>query len=76
MIVTARQLEDLHKHNGANGHVTLPYRTRLSPLAADWVRAKKVVLGYSDGEAKETAPGAGEFSGRAQHAGFVLAVSV
>ena len=50
MIVTARQLEDLHKRNGSNGHVTLPYRARLSPLAADWVRHKKVVLGYSDGE--------------------------
>jgi len=50
MIVTARQLEDLHKRNGSNGHVTLPYRARLSPLAADWVRQKKVVLGYSDGE--------------------------
>ena len=54
MIVTARQLEDLHKQNGSNGHVTLPYRARLSPLAADWVRAKKVVLGYSDGEAKNS----------------------
>ena len=32
MIVTARQLEDLHRQNGANGHVTLPYRARLSPL--------------------------------------------
>lgn len=48
MIITARQLEDLHRQNGGNGHLTLPYRARLSPLASDWVRAKKVVLGYSD----------------------------
>ncbi|HSU68555.1 MAG TPA: RpiB/LacA/LacB family sugar-phosphate isomerase [Tepidisphaeraceae bacterium] len=48
MIVTARQLEDLHRQSGSNGHLTLPYRARLSPLAADWIRAKKVVVGYSD----------------------------
>lgn len=48
MIVTARQLEDLHKQNGSNGHVTLPYRARLTPLASDWIRAKKVVVGYGD----------------------------
>lgn len=50
MIVTARQLEDLHRRNGANGHVMLPYRARLTPLASDWVRAKKVVLGYGDAD--------------------------
>src|SRR5437773_12529759 len=50
MIFTARQLEDLHKTGGANGHVVLPYRARLTPLAADWVRAKKISIGYSDGE--------------------------
>ena len=48
MIVTARQLEDLHRQGGSNGHVTIPYRARLSPLAADWIRAKKIVLGYGD----------------------------
>ena len=71
MIVTERQLEDLHKQNGANGHVTLPYRARLTPLASDWVRKRKVTVGYSDsdGEAKTGAPRAQEFSGRAQHAG-------
>ena len=56
MIVTARQLEDLHRQNGANGHVTLPYRARLTPLASDWVRAKKVVLGYGDSDATQAAP--------------------
>ena len=48
MIVTARQLEDLHRQNGGNGQVVLPYRARLTPLAQDWVRAKRVALGYSD----------------------------
>ena len=55
MIVTARQLEDLLKQNGGGLHVTLPYRARLSPMAADWVKAKKLVLGYSDGEATKPA---------------------
>jgi ribose 5-phosphate isomerase RpiB len=57
MIVTARQLEDLHKQNGSNGHVMLPYRARLTPLASDWIRARKVVLGYGDAAA-QTANGA------------------
>ena len=48
MIVTARQLEDLHRQNGSNGHVVLPYRARLTPLAMDWIKAKRVALGYSD----------------------------
>ena len=47
MIITARQLEDLHRQNGGNGHVTLPYRARLTPLASDWVKCRKIVLGYS-----------------------------
>ena len=51
MFVTVRQLEDLHRSNGSNGHVTLPYRARLTPLAQDWVKAKRVAVGYSDGEA-------------------------
>ena len=41
MIVTARQLEDLYRANGSNGHVVLPYRARLTPLAQDWVKAKR-----------------------------------
>ena len=47
MIFTARQLEDLHK---SNGHVVLPYGARLTPLAADWARAKKVQIGYGPDE--------------------------
>lgn len=48
MYITARQLEDLHKSHGGNGHVTLPYRARLTPLAADFVRSRKLILGYGD----------------------------
>ena len=47
MIITARQLEDLHRQAGGNGHLTLPYRARLTPLASDWVKSRKIVLGYS-----------------------------
>ncbi len=48
MILTARQLEDLYKADGSNGQVVIPYRARLTPLAQDWIRAKKVKLGYAD----------------------------
>ena len=58
MIVTARQLEDLHRQNGGNGHITLPYRARLTPLASDWIRTKKVAVGYSDLSAPSSAQGA------------------
>lgn len=47
MIYTARQLEDLHK---TNGHVVLPYGARLTPLAVDWTRAKKITVGYGPDE--------------------------
>jgi ribose 5-phosphate isomerase RpiB len=70
MFVTVRQLEDLHRRSGANGHVTLPYRARLTPLAQDWVRAKRVVLGYSDGDAQAVnaaASPAGAADSAAQH---------
>jgi ribose 5-phosphate isomerase RpiB len=49
MIFTARQLEELHR---SNGHVTLPYRARLTPLAQDWIRQKKIAVGYADVEVK------------------------
>ena len=38
MIFTQRQIELLH--NG-NGHIVLPYRARLTPLAQDWVRQRR-----------------------------------
>src|SRR5438045_1256638 len=48
MIYTARQLEDLWKANGSNGQVVLPYRARLSPMGSDWIKSKKITIGYSD----------------------------
>jgi len=45
MIVTARQLQDLHK---TDGHVRLPIGTRLTPMASDWLRAKRVTIVYGD----------------------------
>jgi hypothetical protein len=45
MIYTARQLEDLLK---THGRVVLPYRARLTPLAKDWAKLKKIAIGYSD----------------------------
>jgi len=65
MIYTARQLEDLWKANGSNGQVVLPYRARLSPMASDWIKSKRLTIGYSDDSAaaietpskgKETSP--------------------
>ena len=53
MIFTARQLEDLHK---TNGHVMLPLGARLTPMAHDWARSRKVAIGY-DGQ-RATAAGA------------------
>ncbi len=55
MIFTARQLQDLHK---TNGHVTLPVGARLTPMASDWARSRKVAIVY-DGQG---APGAGAAS--------------
>jgi hypothetical protein len=49
MIFTARQLEDLHRTNG-NGQLVLPYGARLTPLATDWIRSRKIQLGYGPDE--------------------------
>jgi ribose 5-phosphate isomerase RpiB len=46
MIFTARQLEDLHK---TNGQVTLPVGARLTPMASDWARSRKVAIVF-DGQ--------------------------
>jgi ribose 5-phosphate isomerase RpiB len=54
MILTARQLQDLHRQSGGNGRLTLPYRARLTPLAIDWIKSKKIVLGYSSVPTPET----------------------
>ena len=45
MIVTARQLQDLHK---TDGHVRLPIGTRLTPMASDWLRSKRITIVYGD----------------------------
>ena len=47
MIFTAKQLQDLHK---TNGHVVLPYGARLTPLASDWARSRKLAIGYGPEE--------------------------
>jgi hypothetical protein len=52
MFFTARQLEALHRESGSNGQLVLPYRARLTPAAQDWVRLKKIALGYSEDGAK------------------------
>ena len=59
MIFTARQLEDLHR---TNGHVTVPVGARVTPLAQDWLRQKKVTLKYGSNGApapKPTGPPSG-----------------
>src|SRR5688500_13098547 len=53
MIFTARQLEDLHRPNG-NGQLVLPYGARLTPLASDWVRSRKINVGYGPDEIVKT----------------------
>jgi ribose 5-phosphate isomerase RpiB len=78
MIVTARQLEELHRASGSNGHITLPYRARLSPLGSDWVRAKKIVVGYSDAQTtpSDGAPVAvGLVKPQAAHPAFSIAAT-
>ena len=45
MFYSARQLEEIYK---ATGQIVLPYRAKLTPMAADWVRQKKIAVGYSD----------------------------
>ena len=55
MIFTARQLEDLHK---SNGHVVLPYGARLTPLAVDWARSKKIAVGYGPDDLVKSSTGA------------------
>ncbi len=65
MFLTARQLETMHRESGSNGRLVLPYRARLTPAAQDWVKLKRLALGYSDDGA--SAP----FRGRSQNAVMV-----
>lgn len=68
MIFTARQLEDLHK---TNGHVTVPPGARVTPLAADWLRHKRVTLNYGSDGTPAQKP-AGSAVGSATAAGTLL----
>ena len=52
MFFTARQLEQLHRESGGNGRIVLPYRARLTPMAQDWIRLKKIGIGYCDDATK------------------------
>lgn len=60
MIYTARQLEDLHK---TNGHVSLPVGSRLTPMAADWLKRKSVTIAYNGAATNGAAGGAGGAAG-------------
>lgn len=72
MFFTARQLEQLHRENG--GRVTLPYRARLTPAAQDWVRLKKIAIGYSDdGKPSATTTSAASAMGASKSATVVAA---
>lgn len=71
MIYTQRQLESLLK---IYGKIVLPYRARLTPLAQDWVRSKKIAIGYSDDQAKVIAPN-GIAKGQATAGASAAAVS-
>jgi len=50
MIFTARQLQDLRGRDQASDQIVLPYGARLTPLALDWARSKKVRIGYGPAE--------------------------
>jgi ribose 5-phosphate isomerase RpiB len=83
MIVTARQLEDMHKSAGGSGQIVLPYRAKLTPLAKDFIRAKKIELGYAEvstpspgtpgegrGEGTSAFPGLSTVEGSVQNSAF------
>lgn len=50
MIFTARQLQDLQGGGQSDGQIVLPYGSRLSPLALDWARSKRLKIGYGSAE--------------------------
>jgi hypothetical protein len=53
MIVTARQLQDMGR--GQEGdQIVLPYGSRLTPLALDWAKSKRVKIGYGPAEMSQT----------------------
>ena len=54
MIFTARQLQDLQGRGQSNDQIVLPYGSRLSPLALDWARSKRLNIGYGPAEMVES----------------------
>lgn len=63
---SARQLQDLHQRSGGNGRLVLPYRARLTPAAQDWIRVRKIQLGYDDAQAAPATDGAPAINGPAE----------
>jgi hypothetical protein len=63
VIVTARQLQDMQGRGQEGEQIVLPYGTRLSPLALDWARSKRVKIGYGPAEIsqKQSPSGSGNF---------------
>jgi hypothetical protein len=57
MIYTARQLQDLQGKGGGSEQIVLPYGARLTPLATDWARSKRVKIGYGPKEMAEASKG-------------------
>ena len=53
MIFTARQLQDLQLRGEAKDEIVLPYGARLTPLAVDWAKSKRVKIGYGPKEMAE-----------------------
>jgi len=58
MFISARQLEELYRTSGADGQVVVPYSAKLTPLAKDWLKARKVKIGYADVAGPGTPTGA------------------
>jgi hypothetical protein len=54
MIFTARQLQDLQGKGQSIDQIVLPYGARLTPLAVDWARSKRVKIGYGPAEMAES----------------------
>jgi hypothetical protein len=54
MIFTARQLQDLHGRGEAKDEIVLPYGARLTPLAVDWARSKRLKIGYGSADLVES----------------------
>jgi hypothetical protein len=62
MIVTARQLQELQARGQEGEQIVLPYGARLTPLALDWARSKRVKIGYASAEIAQTQATSGSAS--------------